>query len=74
MEERRWEVTVADQDSEDLEKHEITQHEAHVTAITRDDAKQRVLAMIRDRVHDASSHTLVISNVREIWRLGRSRS
>jgi hypothetical protein len=66
--ERRWEVTIVDKDSEDLEKDEIIHYEARVTASGEDEAKQRALALIRERVAQLSGRNLVITTVREIWK------
>ena len=68
MDERRWEVTIDDLDSEDFEKELITQYEARVTTSTQDEAKERALTMIRARVTDIGGHKLVVRSVREIWR------
>lgn len=74
MEETRWEVTIDDQDSEDLERDEITSYEARVTATGPDDAKQRALTMIRERVIEVNGHKLVVTNVRQIWNSRHPRS
>ncbi len=65
----KWEVTIVDQDSEDVEKELITEYEARVSAATSEEAKERAVAMIRERVKGVGK--LVVTNVREIWKPGR---
>jgi hypothetical protein len=62
MEEQQWEVTIADQDDE-------AWWEEHVSAMEPDEAKQRALTSILEHHPEASGHHLVITSVRQIWRL-----
>jgi hypothetical protein len=62
MEEQQWEVTIVDQDDE-------AWWEEHVSAREADEAEQRALTSIREHHPEASGHNLVITAVRQIWRL-----
>ena len=60
--EEHWEVTIEDVDDE-------AWWEEHVSAMEVDEAKQRALTAIREHHPEASGHNLVITSVRQIWRL-----
>lgn len=69
MPDQRWQVTIVDRDSEDVEAELITQYEARVTAGSRGKAKERALALVREKVTGINAHNLDGKTVREISKL-----
>ena len=61
-EQQQWEVTIEDQDDD-------AWWEERVSAKEPDEAKQRALTSIREHHPEVRDHNLVITTVRQIWRL-----
>jgi hypothetical protein len=68
MADQRWEVRILDEDSEDVEKEQITQVEVRTTAPDKASATERALALVRAEVPGVAKHRLKVTNVAEIWK------